>query len=200
MFPMPIPGTLIQYAVKAATFAPRLAALLDTPAVREINFRFGHVHIRSAHFGVVSNALISGKLKVAIASGNLSADSDAEYDPGSNTFEIPSPFMLDSKVGRGTAVHEATHAIADHRKGTTAELSEEAAAFIAEAWYHLAAHDEATAVQGTNRAFTDIAKAMRGRAKAGGPMVRASADEINGGRRAARTRGYEAGFYANDGF
>ncbi|MEY1555471.1 hypothetical protein AB3Y40_07520 [Yoonia sp. R2331] len=177
----------------------RLADLLISPAVQTINFRLGHVHVFPSHFRAVSDALRDGRVAVNFEPARLTAEgSDAEYDSGANAFAFASDGVLDTALGRATAIHEASHAGADFLKKGTAIRQEEGAAFICEAWYLLNT--------GVDPASSDVpantiaaARAMRDRCLPSVP-VNASANEINTVRRDMANRGYENAFYGNDGF
>lgn len=180
------------------TLQHRFANLLIGDAVQKISFKFGHVHVLPAHFRKVADALRDGSLKVAFDPVRLAAESSvAEYDTGSNVFTFVGDGVLDTAKGRAVAIHEASHAVADLRTGTTAIRHEEGAAHICEAWYLLNVGGDLTGDLSSE--VVSAATAMRLRAAQARP-VRASSHEVNSVRRNMARIGYENEFYGNDGF
>ncbi len=193
-FPFPIPPGFLRPALEH-----RFANLLVSPAVQAISFRFGHVHVLPEHFRAVAEGLRDGTLSVTFNPVALAASGSlAEYDSGPNTFSFQSDRVLESAQGRATAIHEASHAVADFRVGDTAIRHEEGAAHICEAWYLLNIGENPAAALPAN--VVAAATAMRSRAASGGRPVRATASEINSVRRDMANLGYENAFYDNDGF
>lgn len=174
-----------------------LAVFLQSDHVQSINFRFGHVHVFPSHFRAVADAILDGTLKVAYDPVGLAADGSlAEYDSGTNTFKFQNRQILSTPAGRATAVHEASHAVADFRNGDTAIRHEEGAAHICEGWYLL---NSGGSTGGLPSNVAAAAAAMRARAAHGTP-VHATGSEINSVRRDMARLGYENAFYDNDGF
>jgi hypothetical protein len=183
------------------------AALLVSEEVQGISFYFGHVHILPQDFRRVAGALRDGRIAVEIDPVRLDevARETGEhvkglYLPRGNTMVFRTNKILDSASGRGTVVHEASHAVADMRRKSTAIRSEEAAAFICEAWYlDSCGHGPELDDYRVSSVFFTIAQAMRERARAGVP-VRATASEINDAREEiALVYRYESGFNRHDG-
>jgi len=192
-----IPAILIPPIFIRPALEHRLANLLIDKNVQQISFKFGHVQVLPADFRKVADGLRSGKLKVTFNPTQLAANgSVAEYDGGTNSFVFESDAVLDDSAGRAAAIHEASHAVADLRTGSTAIRHEEGAAHICEAWYLLNMGSDPTANFST--AVVDAAKAMRKRAEKKRP-TRATSGEINSVRRSMMQLGYENAHYSNDG-
>ncbi len=172
-----------------------LSVLLMSAEVQKISFAFGSVIVLPEGFRAVAEGLAAGDISVKLEPTRLEKEkSDAEYDADANAFSFRSNWVLTRPEGRGTAVHEASHAVADWRGRSTSIRSEEGAAYLAEALYHLNAGSEDHAE--VPDVVLEVAHAVR--AQPG--HVSLSASQINGIRRAMMEEGYENGFYANDGF
>lgn len=132
--------------------------------------------------------------------GLLKSGSNAEYDADENLFTFQSNYLMSTARGRGDAVHEASHAVADFRKRSTSMRSEEGAAYVAEAWYHLnIGSDPGSYIP---EKVTEVAAEVRLRAKSSSGSVRMSGSEVNTVRREMMKLGYgnkqEGHFYTNN--
>lgn len=177
-----------------------IANLILKPEVTAIHFSFGSVLIMPEGFRAVAEALRGGKVTVRVDPDYLkSQDSDAEYDAVKNELIFPTHMLLWTAAGRSTAVHEATHVIADWRRRSTAMRSEEGAAYVAEAWYNL--NVGGGDMSGIPDEVVGIAEAVRGRASSGAPVAM-TGSEINAVRgEMARVKDVENGhFTSNNGF
>ncbi len=123
---------------KIQPLAHELASLLVSDSVQSIRFRFGDIQILPEDFRHIAFWLRKDNpfITVIVDPKDLGGD-NASYEAGANTFRFKTDTVMRAPSGRGTAVHESVHAITDSKKRGTMKLSEEAAAFIARAWYHI---------------------------------------------------------------
>ena len=182
-----------------------LARMLEGPLVSRISFTLGHVQVRTADFRTVAAALRSGRVTIRVDPTELAADRAlATYSSEGNEFVFATSDLLQDDVTTATVFHECIHAACDAHGGRTAALSEEAAAFIGEAWFLiLLGHEDVdSAGEGAPpQAFFDIAADLEARRDREGAPVRATGTQINAGRRAYRDNfgKIDRKFYENDG-
>ncbi|MBI3466716.1 MAG: hypothetical protein HY000_27190 [Planctomycetes bacterium] len=169
-----------------------IQTLLRSPFVQEINFSVsrGTVIVSGPGFLALSNHLsddyIPQKLWVRPTPGLIGPRSEAIYNSGQDTLRVRSNTVLHTPFGRGVVVHECTHAQIDLRGMNTPLPSNEAAAYIAEAWYHLACVQDIAAIAPELLAvIVPIATDLRARSKqAGGAVVELTPEQVNQARRA----------------
>jgi len=180
-----------------------IQALLRSAEVQSINFVMRGIVVSGIGFGEVSNCFSTSpmrhRIRVTVREVLLPRDVEASYDPVHNKIHLRSATVLHNPLGRGAVVHECTHAQVDLRAlGTTPIRSEEGAAFIAHAWYHLACGESVVSVApGFPMAVEPIAIGIRNRVLAGGSQE-VTANEINAVRRIVAEQ-YPNGHYRSDG-
>jgi hypothetical protein len=114
-----------------------IGTILQSPQVRQIDFYIGYLHINSAGYNLVVNAVANGKIDVQ--AGGVIPGAGAMYTPDNRVFNFP-----DTLLGLGTydnfnIVHESTHALISEvysrSFGPVRDSLDEAAAYIAGALY-----------------------------------------------------------------
>lgn len=101
--------------------------LLRSQPVRDIDFRFGNLHVRNLNR--IADLIDQNRIDMQVR--RAWTRDHAAYYPGSNLFLFGSQNM-DSNVGRVTIVHEAIHAHFDFHQTAGNGLGEEAAARVGE--------------------------------------------------------------------
>ena len=171
----------------------QLANLLISSAVQSIRMRFGAIQILPEDYRSVAFWLREAPSQVkAIVSPELlnSASALAGYMPREDTFVFESDNVLQSALGRGYAVHESTHAVTDLKDFPTLGLSEEAACFLAGAWYHVNTGTESE--WPFSQRVLEIASAARERARQTPfPVEIPLADRIEARRIVRKEHGYK---------
>lgn len=126
-----------------------MGSLLMSPAAQKIDFTLDGFHVDGAGLMFVAIALLSkphGKHGFEIRIGDVPPDSEATYDPAINTFDFPSEHYGTTPYERMSIIHECIHARRDtHGKKiptslgrvTTRAVTDEAAAFLGEALFHI---------------------------------------------------------------
>jgi len=179
--------------------------LLRTSFVQEINFSVSErtVIVSGQGFRALSDHLsdnyIPHKLWVRPNAGLVGHRNEALYNSGQDTLRVRSDTVLLTQFGRGVVVHECTHAQIDLRGRNTPVRSNEGAAYIAEAWYHLACvADIAATAPDIPAVIITIARDLRARSKqAGGAVVELTPQQVNDARGAMDR--YGQGFYLGNG-
>ncbi len=177
-----------------------LATFLSSNTVQKINFDFDHFQVRPRDFRAISEKLRNPKSPMSVIGSEkvlrqvASSSADAGYDSGTNTFYFETTGILRTDKGKGRAIHETIHAIADLKAHKTGKLEEESACFLAECLYYLYA---GTKVDFWNwhidGDIMDVAEAARGRAgKSNAPVTLTLSERVTV-RRAVRKRGYKMG-------
>lgn len=117
--------------------ARSVVTILRDPHLRSLDFVFGDVFLHSDFFERVREAILGGKMGIAVNKEGMAKGAEAEYDYTSAPplFCLRYPVML-TPVQKSAVVHEAVHAIS-HLKGRDREsLLDEAVAYLTQAMYH----------------------------------------------------------------
>lgn len=178
--------------------------LLRTNEVKEIDFSMRGIRVSGYGFWELSNCFsdqtMRHRIRVTVRPQLVGPHAEAAYDPVEDKINLRSNAVLQTAVGRGTIVHECTHAQIDLRGIGTPLRSEEGAAYIAEAWYHLACGRRPADIPGFPADIGAIATDLRARSLlARGASVALTADQINAARRAMVGLGYRTGHYVSNG-
>lgn len=179
--------------------------LLLTNQVKEINFLMagarvtGHGYLELSR--LFSDRPVPHRIRVTVRPQLVSPRAEASYTPDDDKLHLRSSHSLTTAFGRGSVVHECTHAQLDLRAMSTPIRSEEAAAFIAEAWYRLACGEGVAAVTADiPNPIVVVAQDLRQQAShAIGAPVTLTTDQINTVRREVTLMGYTTGHYINNG-
>ena len=133
----------------SAVLRARMGSLLMSPAAQKIDFYLDRFHVDGWGFTYVALALLSQPVRGAgfrIRTGGVAPGADATYQPANNTFSFPNAGYGQTAFQRMSIIHEATHAMRDSQgrriqtslgPRTTTAVSDEAAAFIAGALFHI---------------------------------------------------------------
>lgn len=178
--------------------------LLRSNEAQNMGFAFGRIHIGgrdflelSTHF---SEACIPHRIQFLERPAVVGRRWGAHYDPRADIIRVPSLRVLDDPWGRGTVIHECTHALLDLRLLSTSERTGEAMALIAQAWYYLncGLRDIANGVAWGR--IVAIAEALRSQFLTNNRSeVELNADQINNVRLSARDFGYSNDTYPAHG-
>jgi hypothetical protein len=179
--------------------------LLLTNQVKEINFLMagatvsGHGYLELAH--LFSDRPVRHRIRVTVRPQLVPRNAEAAYTSHDDKLHLRSAHSLTTAFGRGSVVHECTHAQLDLRGMSTPIMSEEAAAYIAEAWYRLACNEAvSTIASDITSAIVAVAQDLRQQAsRAIGAPINLTPDQINTVRREVALMGYGTGHYINDG-
>ena len=118
-----------------------IRALLRSPTIAPINFRFGTYVVNSHGFRELAECFSDRpqrhRIRVTTNPAIVSRRASAAYDPVRDKLNVRSEDVLATASGRGNVVHECTHAQFDLRAYRTMALDEESCAFITKAWYLL---------------------------------------------------------------
>jgi len=118
----------------------RIAAVLEEPAVKSINFQIGKLPVTSFQLKKVAGKIENDEIHVYVY---RQLNHAAEYVPRHDSIVLKSDDVLDSVYGKSAIVHEAVHAMTDMNRATSTTLySDEVAAYLAQMIYALAAGDE----------------------------------------------------------
>jgi hypothetical protein len=116
--------------------------LLLSPAVQEINFRLRNIEISAHAFRLLAmehfNVYNPNRIKIVFNQSRLRAghpQAEGGYDDDGDTLILKSEADLSNKR---LLVHELTHIQSDYRGFDNVLRLDEAAAFLAMDWYHLA--------------------------------------------------------------
>lgn len=171
-----------------------LAKLMLSDDVQKISFNFGSVRANAEGWRKVAAALLSGKVKVSTKATDVPPGSTAFYymkeNPltDANTLALGSDKILDFDWGRGVAIHECKHAMADILGRASSLRSEESAARIAEAWY--LRNVSAPQPPDMPEPIWQIAQDLANRAALEGRPVRVTGSEITTCRKEVAKLGY----------
>jgi hypothetical protein len=196
----------------ADPFAPRFSKLvaqqiksfLTGPEVQRIHFAFGSIEVAPVHFQELARRFddnpyhsgLSG-IRVVINPVYLAQEKSlAQYNADADAFYFRTDLIMTKEVGRGVVLHECVHAVCDLRARSTAIRSEEGAAELARAWYHVIRGTRAVAPD-IPQSIWQVADAVAARGAAGRVVLRGS--EINAMRLEMARQGYENEHYSNDG-
>ncbi len=117
-----------------------IAAVLDEPAVKRINFQIGRLPVTSYQLKKVAAKIENNDIHVYVDSRLQHA---AEYVPRRDSILLQSDDVLKSIYGKSAVVHESVHAMTDMNKADSTTLySAEVAAYLAQMIYATAAGDE----------------------------------------------------------
>ncbi|RVT85241.1 hypothetical protein DXV76_05570 [Rhodobacteraceae bacterium CCMM004] len=192
-------------AVPRLPLSHAIAALLMTPVVQSIQFRFGYYKRTAKDWTAMAEALMQRRVRVrvdAAAVTDIGDQTAAFYEPWGrdgvprDTIVFPNHDTLSTPVGRATAIHECSHAIRDMRGGPDARLHDESAAYICGIWYQFATEGQA-AIPGDAaeaRVLQEVVSALFQREPGREGVVRAQASEVNAMRAAVRRLGRKAGY------
>ena len=117
-------------------FVKQVAAVLQGHLVDKIEFTFKteELYVSGLRLWQVGEAIARGRIAIAI--GPTGAVIDAAYSPHTNTMTLRHEHVADWPPGRAAILHEGIHALVDLYKCTsTTEITDEAAAYLAEAIY-----------------------------------------------------------------
>ena len=121
-----------------ASLKREVIALLRSPAVAKIDFRYGTFAVRGDDYHRLADDIARGA--VGVFADTLSDGSGAEYHntplhPHPNSLVLPPDWIgIGVNLGRQMAViHEATHALQDKSARNMNQVAAEAPAFVAEA-------------------------------------------------------------------
>lgn len=185
-------------AARLDALTKQFVDVLASAEAQEVAFLYGALDVGPAGWREIAGAVLAAPpvLSVEMNSTYLrQIGARAAYRRDRDTFVFGSFATLETPRERAVALHEAVHALQDRQRVTVPELASEAAGYIAEAWYCLAAGAEPSVEVGP--AARRIAAALRG---AGGRPAVADAD-----RKAAEAEliaaGYQPGrHFAGDGW
>jgi hypothetical protein len=183
----------------------QIQALLRSNEVKQIAFTMRGIRVTGWGFQELSNRFsdrsIPRRIRVTVRPELVSPTAEAEYVPDTDKILLRSANVLDTVTGRASVVHECTHAQLDMRGVSTPLRSEEAAAFIAEAWYLLACRVSTAIIDNhVSAEIRQIAQSLRERSnRVIGAPVEMTSDEINTARRVMGRFGYGSGHYTSDG-
>jgi hypothetical protein len=185
--------------------------LLRSNPVNEINFSISGMKITGAGFLRVSDrfsnsANVSHRINRVVNAAIVGHQWGALYSAASSngfhadTIYVKSHDLLTTQIGRGLAVHECTHALFDLRGQSTPTRTDEGAAYIAEAWYHLASHvQHAEVVRWRGATIANIAFTLRQQCLAQRRTVSLDRTTLANLRMAVGRMGYRNGHYARNG-
>ncbi|MEM9032142.1 MAG: hypothetical protein AAGB18_05800 [Pseudomonadota bacterium] len=140
-----IPGQNVQSVVPAkpppTPMEHGLAALLLSPPVQSIDFRFGHINVMPSGYRAVAQALIDRRVTIDVNPEELNAiklpggPPDGMYVVTENRIVVPRHNMFDDPEDIVTLFHEATHVVQDRMKQVISAVQDEGAAQVAEVWF-----------------------------------------------------------------
>lgn len=124
---------------------------------------------------------------------------DGVYYPSPDRLHLVSLAAASTPRGHGHIIHECTHAQIDMRAVDTPIRSEEGAAFLAEAWYHVAAGNEGVLSSFQRAAFVPIARRLHATASTlpATEIIQLTQADINAIRLAVAD--YSLSFYGSNG-
>lgn len=120
----------------------QLADFLVSDPVQKISFDFGGFRVTPGDFCELAGKVLlpHRPVRVSVDPERLAAvNAVAGYDNLNNTFVFRAATIFHETKGRGDAMHEIVHAIADMRAHNTGRLEEESASFLAEYLYYIVA-------------------------------------------------------------
>ena len=182
-----------------------IQSLLRSIEVQQINFTMAGIRISGHGFFELSNCFsdqsIRHRIRVTVRPQMVGTDAQASYTPDDDKIHLRSLSVLHTVSGRAELIHECTHAQLDLRAVSASILSEEGAAFIAEAWYYLACdQSSAMVLAGVPNEIVTIADNIRTQSQVrGGAAISLTPEQINIARRAMRLQGYSTGHYTSNG-
>ena len=181
--------------------------LLRSNEVKAIDFTFASLRVTGHGFWELSHrfsdTFMSHRIRVTVRPAIVGRTALAAYDPNDDKLNLRSRDTLSTAAGRGSVVHECTHALMDMRGLQTRIRSEEGAAFIAKAWYLLNANADLYEPGDFNLTgeHVMIAHDLRTRSIRGrGSTVALTGAQVTAVRRSmADIYGYGSGVYTGDG-
>jgi hypothetical protein len=181
-----------------------IQALLRTNQVKEINFSMRGILVTGHGFWELSHHFSDGVMRYRIrATVNpriVGVHTNARYNADDDRIHLRSPTTLSTPRGRGSVVHECTHAQIDMRARPTPIRSEEGAAFIAQVWYLLACGENVFVNSSFPAELVTIVETLRQKSLRTSRPIQLSSDQINTVRRIMRDRyRYGTGHYTADG-
>jgi hypothetical protein len=132
-----------------APLRKRMIDILTSPAAQKIDFYLDGFHVNGAGFAFVALALAPkpvGVRGLGIRIGHVSPGAEANYDTIANRYEFPTADYGKSPFQRTCILHESVHALRDCSGPKirtsfgaikTTSASDEAAAYIAGALFHI---------------------------------------------------------------
>jgi hypothetical protein len=126
-----------------------MTSLLMSSAARRVNFYLDHIHVDGSGLSFVALALQSppaGQRGFSIRVSTVGSNFEAAYDPSDNTFNFPRANYgtvdhgnTDVAFQKMSIIHECIHALIDSTSAgrKTWALSDEAAAYVGAALYHI---------------------------------------------------------------
>lgn len=173
-----------------------IQALLRSPQVREINFRLRGIRVTGTGFAGLANHFsenpIPERIQVFPNSDRVPPQFGAEYFFAEDRIDLGFDSLSDP-IAQGVIVHECTHALNDFRGILTNTRSNESSAYIAQAWFWLAAgmpDDEIDRrLRRNGEVIRTIAFDLRYQAQTTGGIVAVSDDQINSARGFVRDTG-----------
>ncbi len=102
-----------------------------------IDFYFGRLHIDAQGLRTVGSAIRRGRIQVRV--GNTGPLLGAAYSSHHNRMTVPSARAHTTTLGQAAILHEGVHALLDLTRFQTTALTDETAAYLAEAIYLRAA-------------------------------------------------------------
>ncbi len=107
--------------------------------IDQIDFHLEGLHISPQMLRSVGEVIARGRIQVKV--GSTGGMLEAAYSPHQNRMTLRTDQVPDSPEGRAQILHEGVHALVDlFRCTATTELSDEAAAYLAETIYRHHAH------------------------------------------------------------
>ena len=180
--------------------------LLRSSAVQDINFKLGNILITGQGFSALSNCFsdksIPRRIRVTV-NPRIVGDALATYTPHNDKIHLRSRLALETVSGRATLIHECTHAQVDLRRTNTNIREEEAAGFIAAAWYYFGTNNVAIAQKKLPAEIITITSSLYlqrdSQTKSKKGVIALTRDQIDTAKAAMRSAGYRAGRYTSNG-
>ena len=114
----------------------RVADVLREPVLQHIDFSLEDFHINSTNYGLVADAIETGRIQIELSTPRPGAALGAAYTPGRDMMSISGSGTFTNARDKATIVHESTHAMLDMlRIATFSDINDEAASYLAESVY-----------------------------------------------------------------
>ncbi len=182
--------------------------LLRSSAVQSINFKLGNILITGQGFSALSNCFsdkpIRHRIRVTINPRIVGRGTHASYTPHNDKIHLRSRLALETVSGRANLIHECTHAQVDLRRTNTNIREEEAAGFIAQAWYYFDTNNVAIAKKNLPAEIITITSNLYlqrdSQTESKKEVIVLTRDQINTAKAVMKNNyGYRAGRYTSDG-
>ncbi len=116
-----------------------VATVFRDSQVQRIDFHLEGLSVTPPRLSAVGEAIRKERIRLTV--GKLGSLLGAAYSPHQNTMALGSAQTPRSTLGRASIIHEGVHALVDLFRCTTiTELTDEAAAYLAEVIYLRASH------------------------------------------------------------